>query len=147
MCYVLIFIYIYMMYMSIITHTCYTGTPTVGFSYEWLFRSDSGQNIAGTFILGDCLAYCRASVISGFCLLNGHYGGNQKCTHKFPNASSGNALLLLWTAALRSGIELKLGQLESFPREFQTGAVQSMRMTVETASGHLLCYMEMVGLQ
>lgn len=40
------------MYMCIITHTCYTGTPTVGFSYECLFRSDSGQNIAGTFIVG-----------------------------------------------------------------------------------------------
>lgn len=145
MCYVLIFVY--MMHMSIITHTCYTGTPTVGFPYEWLFRSDSGQNIAGTFIWGDCSACCRASVISGFCLLNGHYGGYQKCTHKFPNASSGNASLLLRTATLRSGTEFKPGQLESFPREFQTGAVQSVRMTMETAREHLLGYMEMVGLQ
>lgn len=40
------------MFMCIITHTCYTGTPTVGFSCEWLFRSDSGQNIAETFIFG-----------------------------------------------------------------------------------------------
>lgn len=71
----------------------------------------------------------------------------KKCAHKFPNASSGNALFLLRTTALRSGIELKLGQLESFPKESQTGAVQSVRMTVETASEHLRGYREMVGLQ
>lgn len=39
------------------------------------------------------------------------------------------------TAALRGGIERKLGQLESFPRDFQTGTVQAVRLTMETVNG------------
>lgn len=65
----------------------------------------------------------------------------------FQNASLGNALLLLRTAALRTDIELQLGQLECFPRDFQTGAVYTVRMTMETVSGHVLAYTEMLGLQ
>lgn len=87
MCYVLIFIYIYDIDVYHYTHLLHRHTHThkkfVIRKRKW-DRSDSGQNIAGTLLSWNCLVYCRASIISGFCLLNGHYCGNQKYTHKFP---------------------------------------------------------------
>ena len=139
MCYVLI--HLDMMHMHIIIHTlvmqAHPQTVFVLGNTKWDW-SDSGQTIAGTCILWDCSVYCRACIICSSCLLNGNYCGNQKYTHKFQNASSGNVLLLLRTAALRSGRELKLGQWEPFPRDCQTGAVQSMRVTVELSVGMFL---------
>lgn len=71
---------------------------------------------------------------------------NKNTLVNFQNATSGNAWLLLKTAALRSGIELQLGQLESFPRDFQTGVVWAVRVTVESVSRHILSYLEVVGM-
>lgn len=131
--------------MCIIIHTVtQRHTHPHSYSYTVCFCCKKNQlrmrwlwvTIIGTFILWDCSIYCRASVISGFCLLNANsifqLLWQPKILTNFQNASSGKELLLLRTAALRDGIEPELGQLESFGKDFQTGTVQAMRMIMDS---------------
>lgn len=80
--------YLYIWCTCVLLHTLVTQAhpQTVCFSYEkntvrlkWLWA-----NHCWNIHFWDCSVYCRASIISGFCLLNGNYCGNQKYTHKFP---------------------------------------------------------------